>query len=130
MESNPKTLCNRFAQILGGTATFSSNMCVVVVTRDIPAKIMERPSPTAASGFFAFNSLDENGMALNLGEFVLLEKEVNPFVNALREQQIKVTAIKAHWLFDKPHLIYINFQSIDKPLSFARKVHHAFRVLI
>lgn len=125
-----KNLCQKFGEILGGTASSQNNMCIVTVTRDIPVTILKRPSPTAASGFFAFNSIDKNGKALNLGEFVLREKEVNPFIDALRQEGIKIASVKEHWLFVKPQLVYVNFESIDKPLSFAKKVRKAFRVLI
>jgi hypothetical protein len=129
METRNRALCEEFARILGGTSSFQNNSCISVVSRNIQVRIMGRLSPTASSGFFAFNSLDINGTALNLGEFPLLEKEVNPFINILRKQGIEVSPVKSHWLFIEPQIIFINFQSIDNPLTFARKVRNALKVM-
>ncbi|MFA7746463.1 DUF1259 domain-containing protein, partial [Salinicoccus roseus] len=64
-----------------------------------------------------------------LGETVLLQVEVNPLMSELRKFGIIVTAVHNHWLFDKPRLMFMHFESIDKPLNFARKVREALRVL-
>lgn len=129
-ESSTKTLCNNFAQILGGCHSFQKNMCIVEVTRNIQLTIMGHPSPTTSFGFFAFVSINKkNEMELNIGDFPLLEKEVNPFIQELRMQGIKISAVKAHWLFNEPKLFHVNFRSIDEPLSFAKKVRNAINVL-
>ncbi|MCM2583037.1 DUF1259 domain-containing protein [Bacillus stercoris] len=47
----------------------------------------------------------------------------------LHEFGIIVTAVHNHWLFDKPRLMYIHFESIDKPINFALKVRDALKVL-
>jgi hypothetical protein len=73
--------------------------------------------------------MDKKGKALCLGETVILQEEVNPFITRLRENGIIVTALHNHWLFDEPRLMYIHFESIDEPLSFARKVRYALEVL-
>ncbi|MDJ1630356.1 DUF1259 domain-containing protein [Bacillus velezensis] len=40
-----------------------------------------------------------------------------------------VTSLHNHWLFDKPRLMYIHFEAIDKPVNFALKVRDALKVL-
>lgn len=47
----------------------------------------------------------------------------------LREEGIIVTALHNHWLFENSRLIYMHFESLDEPLSFARKVRRALKVL-
>ncbi|WP_226375461.1 DUF1259 domain-containing protein [Effusibacillus dendaii] len=42
---------------------------------------------------------------------------------------MKVTAFHDHWLFDSPRLMFIHFESIDRPLSFARKAARALATL-
>jgi len=83
---------------------------------------------TSIAPLFSFEDMDCEGRTLNLGETVILQEEINPFITALREQGIIVTALHNHWLFEKPRLFYIHFESIDKPLAFARKVARAFEV--
>ncbi|EDU37409.1 hypothetical protein CLOSPO_03578 [Clostridium sporogenes ATCC 15579] len=78
---------------------------------------------------FSFESPDNQGRTLNLGETVILQEEINRFISILRENGILVTALHNHWLFDEPRLMYIHFESIDRPLNFARKVAEALKVL-
>jgi hypothetical protein len=70
-----------------------------------------------------------DGQALCSGETVILQTEINPFITRLREHGIIVTAVHNHWLFDQPRLMFMHFESIDQPLSFARKVKDALSVL-
>lgn len=73
--------------------------------------------------------MDNEGRSLCLGETVILQDEINPFISRLRENGIIVTALHNHWLFNESKLMYIHFDSIEKPLSFSRKVRSAFEVL-
>ena len=78
---------------------------------------------------FSFESPDNQGRTLNLGETVILQEEINRFISILRENGILVTALHNHWLFDEPIIMYIHFESIDRTLNFARKVAEALEVL-
>ncbi|MCQ6281066.1 DUF1259 domain-containing protein [Bacillus sp. EB600] len=78
---------------------------------------------------FSFENMDREGNALCLGETVILQEEINPLISRLREFGIIVTALHNHWLFDKPRLMFIHFESIDRPLSFSAKVREALDVL-
>ena len=125
-------LCQRFANILNASIlTSEEDLCVVTFNRDIEAEIAGRPtrSPLALAALFSFESMDNRGRTLNLGETVILQREINPFITALREREIEVTALHNHWLFDRPRLFYIHFFSIEDPITFARKVAEALRVL-
>lgn len=124
--------CESFADILQGTILASdNNLCVVMRMRDINATIAGRTtvSPLSLAAMFSFESADQQGNTLNLGETVILPDEINPFISALRAQGIEVTALHNHWLFDHPRLMYIHFLSIENPLRFAEKVARAFKVL-
>jgi hypothetical protein len=124
--------CKRFAEILGGVVTSSSDdLCVVQRLRNLRPTILGVPtrSPLVIAALFSFEPIDRDKKALNLGETVILQEEINPFIDVLRENDIIVTAVHNHWLFDNPRLFYIHFESIDKPLAFAEKVAEAFEVL-
>ncbi|HAH95352.1 MAG TPA: hypothetical protein DCY85_01815 [Firmicutes bacterium] len=123
-------LCEEFAQILGGMI-LSQDPCTVLRLRDINATILGRSSRSSLTrgALFSFESPDAQGRTLNLGETVILQDEINPFISALREQDIFVTALHNHWLFDEPRLFYIHFDSIDDPIEFARKTATAFELL-
>ena len=126
-----KDLCREFARILGGSSSIVNGVCLVQKFRDIPFTILGRRtnSPLVNPQFFTFEDLDRQGNALNLGETVLLQEEVNPLLTELRERDIIVTAVHNHWLFEQPRAMYMHFESVEPPLEFARKVREAFRVL-
>lgn len=125
-------LCNEFARILGGDGMVTTEgVCLVQKFRNIRFTILGRKtrSPLVNPQFFTFEGLDSRGNALNLGETVLLQEEVNPLLTELRRRNILVTAVHNHWLFEEPRAMYMHFESVEPPLEFARKVRAAFRVL-
>jgi hypothetical protein len=66
-----------------------------------------------------FQSTPE-GKAAITGDFVLVDKEVNPVARALRQHGIDVTAIHNHGLQDSPRLFYMHFWGNDDPVTLAR----------
>jgi len=113
--------CERLARIIGGMPQVSNGVCVVSRLRDIDASILNRKtrSPLALPFALSFEN-PQSGTTLNLGETVILQKEINPFISALRKRGIIVTALHNHWLFDEPRLMYIHWEKIDNPFDFAR----------
>jgi hypothetical protein len=89
---------------------------------DINLEVLGRitHSPTVFLMAFSFEDEDSKGNALCLGEFVFKQSEVRPFLNAITNQGIRVTALHNHWLFDNPRLIYIHWEAIMPPLTFAQ----------
>lgn len=131
--SNPTTLCDEFNRILGGTMhTFENEQCIVMKSRlNIKPRVLgERGrSFLLLPQMFAFESMTDDGRALCSGETVILQEEINPFISMLREHGIIVTAVHNHWLFENPRLMFMHWESIDRPLNFARKVRDALSVL-
>ena len=122
------TLCNQFAAILGGEHEFHDGVCSVTIKRNTKATILGRPtSGGTVNTIVTFESLDDNGVSLNIGEIALLQNEVFPFVSALQKQGILVSAIHNHWIFMNPLLIYVHFSSVENPLSFAQKIKNALQ---
>ncbi len=113
--------CKRLAKIIGGTAQESNGVCVVSRLRNINATILNRRTRSPLALPFAL-SFENNigGETLNLGETVILQEEINPFISALRERGILVTALHNHWLFDEPRLMYIHWENVGNPFKFAR----------
>ncbi|HEX7065779.1 MAG TPA: DUF1259 domain-containing protein, partial [Bacillales bacterium] len=129
---HPSELCERFARILDSTPSVVNGVCTAVRSRsNIHPVVLGRKAESLMflPHAFSFESMDSEGRALCIGETVVLQKEINPFISVLREHGIIVNAIHNHWLFDKPRLMYMHFESIDEPLSFARKVRDAVKEL-
>jgi len=61
-----------------------------------------------------------DGKAAITGDFVLVDKEVNPVAQALRQHGIDVTAIHNHGLMDTPRLFYMHFWANDDPTRLAQ----------
>ncbi len=128
----PSNLCRQFADILGATPSVINGVCTATKSRtNLHPVVLGRRAESFmfVPQAFSFENIDSEGRALCLGETVILQEEINPFISRLRANGIIVTALHNHWLFDVPRLMYIHFESIDEPLSFARKVRNALEVL-
>jgi hypothetical protein len=66
-----------------------------------------------------------DGKAAITGDFVLLDKEVNPVARTLRQGGIDVTAIHNHGLLDTPRLFYMHFWAVDAPAKLAQALKAA-----
>ncbi|CCW04851.1 hypothetical protein EBGED10_15690 [Bacillus sp. GeD10] len=77
----------------------------------------------------SFESLDQNGNALNFGEIAILQEEIPLFMQSIVQQGIIVSALHNHWLYMKPLIMYIHIQSVEPPLSFAKKLANSFSFL-
>ncbi|MEN6388795.1 MAG: DUF1259 domain-containing protein [Syntrophomonas sp.] len=128
------TTCEKFAEILKAEVSDNPGVCFVTRMRDdLKVEVLGRitNSPTVLLMAFSFEDVDNNGRALCLGEFVFRQTEVRPFLNALlSNHEIRVTALHNHWLFDNPRLIYIHWEAIMEPLTFAKISAHALDVAI
>jgi Domain of Unknown Function (DUF1259) len=65
------------------------------------------------------------GKAAITGDFVLIAKEVNPVLAALRDHGIEVTAIHNHMLDDQPHLYFLHFWANDDAKKLAEGLRAA-----
>jgi len=65
------------------------------------------------------------GKAAITGDFVLIAKEVNPVIKALRENGIVVTALHSHMLEEQPRLFFMHFWANDDALKLAKGLRAA-----
>jgi uncharacterized protein DUF1259 len=65
------------------------------------------------------------GKAAITGDFVLVGKEVNPVMQALRQNGIEVTALHNHMLDDQPHTYYVHFWADDDAAKLAQGLRAA-----
>ena len=130
---------------LGGPATAAPSAAPPIDTKQIE-QTLGRPGRDMGSGVFQVTvpraeAITENGMpllpamgvvtVLNFqavsdgkaaitGDFVLIDKEVNPVAKTLRQHGIEVTAIHNHGLFDAPRLFYMHFWGVEAPAKLAQ----------
>jgi len=65
------------------------------------------------------------GKAAITGDFVLLGKEVNPVIKALRGSGIEVTALHSHMLMEEPRLFFMHFWANDDAIKLAKGLRTA-----
>jgi hypothetical protein len=65
------------------------------------------------------------GKAAITGDFVLIGKEVNPVIKALRQNGIAVTAVHSHMLEEQPRLFFMHFWANDDAVKLAKGLRAA-----
>ncbi|MGO4901372.1 DUF1259 domain-containing protein [Bacillus sp. GM2] len=123
------SLCQQFGHILNGEPHIEHGVCSVSIKRNLRVTIQGRPSKGVGMEEVMFESLDQNGTALNMAEVAILPEEIPLFTKKLVDQGIIISALHNHWIFTKPNILYIHFQSVEPPLTFARKTAAALSVL-
>jgi len=66
-----------------------------------------------------------NGRAAITGDFVLIGREVNPVIRALRDNGIQVTAVHSHMLTEEPRLFFMHFWANDDAAKLAQGLRAA-----
>ena len=127
--NNLNFLCEQFARILNGKSNINQGVCSVSLRRNIKVFVQGRPSTSVIPVGISFESLDQNGNALNFGEIAILQEEIPLFMQSIVQQGIIVSALHNHWLYMKPLIMYIHIQSVEPPLNFAKKLANSFSVL-
>jgi hypothetical protein len=65
------------------------------------------------------------GKAAITGDFVMIGREVNPVIKALRQNGISVTALHSHMLDEQPRLFFMHFWANDDALKLAKGLRAA-----
>ncbi|MCE9754329.1 DUF1259 domain-containing protein [Bacillus cereus] len=124
--SNLNFLSEQFATILKGKCKINQGDCSVSFHRNFRVLIQGKPSAYVVPVGISFESLDQNGNALNLGEIAVLQEEIPAFIRSIVQQGIIVSALYNHWLYMNPLIMYIHIQSVEPLLHFARKLANSF----
>jgi|SRR6516225_5068135 hypothetical protein len=101
-------------QTLGAKGTNNGGVYQFGIPRAEPIKDggMDVPPPMGSANAINFQPTG-GGKAAVTGDFVLIAKEVNPVLKALRDHGIEVTALHNHMLDDQPHLYFMHFWAND-----------------
>lgn len=127
--SNFNNLCDQFAKILNGKSEIKQGVCSVSLNRDIKVTVQGKTSSSVTPIEVLFESLDQNGNALNLAEIAILQEEIPMFMHSVVQQGLIVSALHNHWLYSNPMILYLHIQSVEPPVNFANKLRHSFSYL-
>lgn len=106
--------------ILGATGKHNGNLLQYGFPRNEKLTESGMEMPAYMGMATAINFQMDNNKAAITGDFVLLAEEVNPVVKALTENNIAVTAIHNHMLFDNPRLFMLHFWAVNDPEKLAK----------
>src|SRR5882762_1381668 len=113
-------------QILGHTGKVNAGVLQIGVPRSesiTDAGMIVPPSMGVATAL-NFQSTG-SGKAAITGDFVLLGGEVNPVIQALRQNGIAVTALHSHMLMEEPRLFFVHFWANDDATKLAKGLRTA-----
>jgi len=101
-------------QALGAKGANNGGVYQFGIPRAEPIKDGVMAVPPAMGSANAINFQPTGGgKAAITGDFVLVAREVNPVMKALREHGIEVTALHNHMLDDEPRLFFMHFWAND-----------------
>ena len=85
---------------------------------------MEVPPALGVATALNFQSTGGHKAAIT-GDFVLIGREVNPVIRALKQNGIEVTALHSHMLDESPRLFFMHFWANDDALKLAKGLRAA-----
>jgi hypothetical protein len=111
---------------LGHKGKVSGGVLQISVPRAVPPRYNGSPIPNPMGVATGMNFQPTGGgKAAIAGDFVLLPREVNPVLRALREHGIEVTALHSHMLDDSPHMFFMHFWANDDAVKLAQGLRAA-----
>ncbi|SDZ86555.1 protein of unknown function [Thalassobacillus cyri] len=127
--ANIEEIAKKFGEILDVEVEIEDEMVEAEKERDLDVTVQGRPFKSELSMEIHFESLEDDGTALNHAEIVLLPEEIPEYTKALGKNDLTITALHNHWLFAEPSIKYLHVQSVEKPEEFAQKLANANEVL-
>jgi hypothetical protein len=113
-------------QILGYTGKVNGGVLQIGVPRSETITDSGMTVPPSMGVATALNFQPTGGgKAAITGDFVLLGKEVNPVIKALRQNGIEVTALHNHMLTEEPRLFFMHFWANDDAVKLAKGLRAA-----
>ncbi|SFS61164.1 DUF1259 domain-containing protein [Marininema halotolerans] len=119
-----RQLCKQFSAIIGGNQIVDiiGTSCEVVRLRNTHVYSMGQlvTNPETRLLNFSFDKLDAQGRSLCSATVGLFRHEVGPYINALRKQKsnVIITPLFTPY-FTTPNFLYLQYLSIENPITFA-----------
>jgi Domain of Unknown Function (DUF1259) len=110
--------CSGLGQMLGGISVPSGSVCDVVVVRKTPeiighnGLVMNKFTlMNSVIEFMASNTSSSNQSVYVMGDFALLESEMNPVLQVLTKSGWTVTGIHNHMILESPKTTFMHWET-------------------
>ncbi|MBI4530319.1 MAG: DUF1259 domain-containing protein [Candidatus Latescibacteria bacterium] len=116
---------------LGKKGDYKDNVLKVNLPRnDLKVTVagMEIPTSFGFGGWLAMTK-GNKGVDVMMGDFVLLEDEVNPVMSALLDNGLEVTALHNHFFWEEPRIFYMHVHGHGKAMDLARRAKPALEFI-
>lgn len=125
--ANQTSDCKPLKRIFGNHVKAENTVCRLEIERkNLNVSHMgmkQSPEMMELSLMANFENVD-NRTAI-MGEFALLEQEVNSVIDALRKGGIEVSALHNHMMGENPRILYLHFQGMGDVVHLAETVKFA-----
>lgn len=122
-----QTDCATLQNVFGTEVKSENGRCSVEMVREELqlTHMGEKLSPQTMEVVFHFTFEQVNHGTAVMGELALLEEEVNPVIDALRNGNLEVSALHNHMIHEQPRIMYIHFQGIGDLTKRAKTIKNA-----
>ncbi|WP_438350523.1 DUF1259 domain-containing protein [Paenibacillus sp. FA6] len=122
-----KNDCNTLKSVFNVDVKQEDKICIVAIPRqDLNGSFMGlKVSPEMIGLSLEANFAKVGSTTVVTGEFALLERQVNPVIDALRKGHLEVSALHNHWIDQQPQVLYLHFQGTGDLESLAKTVKSA-----
>ncbi|HHT9110734.1 MAG TPA: DUF1259 domain-containing protein [Candidatus Brocadiaceae bacterium] len=113
-------------KILGSTGQVQEGSLIVRFPRsDLKITINGESMPTALgfTSWTAWNTMGKEMMVM--GDFVLLENEINTVISTLAEADISITALHNHFVGEQPRVMFMHIHGMGDAKSLAQGIRNA-----
>jgi hypothetical protein len=116
---------------LGRQGDFKDNVLKVNIPRNdlqVTVATVKTPTPFGFGGWVAMTK-GTAGAEVMMGDLVLTQDQVNPVMSALLDNDIQVTALHNHFLWDEPRLFFMHVHGSGTAQDLAKRVKPALDLI-
>ncbi len=121
--------CRNLDKIFNGDVTEKDGVCSVEITRhDINVtQFGHKMAPHAIDLAFQVSFQRINKQTSAMGEFALLEEEVNPVIKELQKGNLDITALHNHMMDEQPRIMFVHFHGLGDMEEQANTIEKAIK---
>ncbi|GIP38810.1 hypothetical protein J31TS4_20900 [Paenibacillus sp. J31TS4] len=119
--------CEALSKIFRTPVKQEDGVCKLEITRkNLEVSLMgQKLSPDMMDLAFMVDFEKVEKGTVVIGEFALLEEEINPVIDELRRGGLEISALHNHKIEESPNILYLHFQGIGDLVKSAESIKNA-----